>query len=165
MPKDFKNYASQVLALIYEHSDYERVHDLLKHRDRKFAGINVDAFGNEYLAGRLALACTLWERCCVENRIPEEETQKALMRRVMQGFESPKFLKLASVFSEYLHDAGLEENPVLGVVEKLFHRLAANAKVRKVTGPAVADAFQMMIAISESFKNSFENEFFTFVHI
>lgn len=162
MAKDFKNYASQVLAQIYEHNDYERIHDLLKHRDRKFEGITNEAFGTEYLAGRLALACRLWELCCIENRVESEENQKALMRTVMKGFDDPKYLNLATVFSEYLHDPAMDEDPVLAVVEKLFKRLAAKPTVAKVSGPAVADTFQMMMAVSDSFKNAFENDFFEF---
>ncbi len=162
MPKDFKQYASQVLAHIYEHNDYERIHELLKHRDRKFEGITADAFGLEYLAGRLALACKLWERSCDENRIEPEDDRKAFLRKVMSGFESPKYLSLATVFSEYLHDPAMETDPVLAVIEKIFRRLAVTPTVGKVSGPAVADTFQMLMAVSDSFKNSFENEFFEF---
>lgn len=165
MAKDFKNYASQVLAHIYEHNDFERIHTLLRQRDRKFEGVSPDVFGTEYLAGRLALACKLWERACDENRINSEETRKALLRRVMQGFESQKFLPLAAAFSEYFQEPAVEENPLLGTVEKLFNRLSINSRTNRSSGPAPAETFETMMAVSESFKTSFENDFFEFVHL
>ncbi len=166
MPRDLKVYAAQVLSMIYEHNDHERVHELLKARDRKFLAISSDTFGLEYLAARLALACKVWERCCDENRVEDEESRKALLRAIMKTFESSRFLSIATVFSNYLHapDVPEGENPSLSVCETLFKRMAANPVARKISGAAVADAFQMLMAISESFRTSFENDFFEFLH-
>ncbi len=162
--KDLKSYAAQVLSMIYEHNDHERVQELLKNRDRKFMAISGDLFGMEYLSARLAMACRVWERCCDENKIKEEESRKALLKCVMQTFQSSKFLRIAEVFSQYLHAPHVEENPSLAVAEVFFKRLAANPVAQKVSGPAVADAFQMFMAVSESFRTSFENEFFEYIH-
>ena len=164
MTKDFKSYASQVLALIYEHNDHERIYDLLKVRDPKIATAGGEAFGMEYLAGRLALACRVWEAACVENGLTSEETQKALLRRIMQTFESDKFLKLAELFSEYLHAPEIEDQPSVSVAETLFKHLSANPTVNKSTGAAASPAFETLVAVSESFRASLENQFFEFIY-
>lgn len=162
--KDYKTYASQVLALIYEHNDHERIYDLLKVREPKIAQAGAETFGMEYLAGRLALACRVWEMACIENGQTSEDTQKALLRRIMQTFESDKFLKLATLFSEYLHAPEIEEQPTVAVAETLFKRMDLNTTVTKSTGPEASVAFETLIAVSESFRTSLENQFFEFTH-
>lgn len=162
--KDYKVYASQVLALIYEHNDHERIFDLLKVRDPKIAQAGAETFGMEYLAGRLALACRVWETACVENGQTSEETQKALLRRIMQTFESDKFLKLAELFSEYLHAPEIETQPTIAVSQTLFSRLGAVTKVNKTSGPEASPAFETLVGVSESFRTSLENQFFEFVY-
>lgn len=162
--KDYKTYAAQVLALIYEHNDHERIYDLLKVRDPKIAQAGGETFGMEYLAGRLALACRVWESACVENGQTSEDTQKALLRRIMQTFESEKFLKLAELFSEYLHAPEIETQPTISVAETLFRRLGASTQAQKSTGPEPSPAFETLVGVSESFRTSLENQFFEFVY-
>lgn len=162
--KDFKTYASQVLAMIYEHNDHERIFELLKSKEPKFARVSADTFGMEYLAGRIALACRVWEAACVENGRKSEEDQKALLRRVMQTFESSKFLKLAETFSHYLLLPEIENQPVITVCENLFKRLSINPEAVKSTGPEASPAFQTIVAVSDSFRTSLENQIFEFIH-
>lgn len=162
--KDYKTYASQVLALIYEHNDHERIYELLKVRDPKIAEAGPETFGMEYLAGRLALACRVWESACLENKLTSEDIQKALMRRIMQTFESDKFLKLATLFSEYLHAPEIETQPTVSVAETLFKRVGAGTTVKKSAGPEASPAFETLVAVSESFRTSLENQFFEFIY-
>lgn len=162
--KDYKTYASQVLAMIYEHNDHERIYDLLRVRDPKIAAAGPETFGMEYLAGRLALACRVWENACIENGQTSEDTQKALLRRIMQTFDSDKFLKLAQLFSEYLHAPEIETQPTVAVTETLFKRLGAATTANKSTGPEASPAFETLVGVSESFRTSLENQFFEFVY-
>ena len=162
--KDLNAYAAKALAAVYETQDYARMHKLLSDKEPRLKPISADIFGMEYLAARLALACRAWEENCGENGVKGEEDKKALLRHIMNSFQSPKFLNLATAFSNYLHCPRVEEMPAIAVSEHLFKRLGIPGTVRKISGEEVSDGFKSMVAESESFRSSFENDFFEFVN-
>ncbi len=162
MAKDFKVYAAQQLAKIYEVNDYERVLQALKEADLHFADILPAHFGMEFLSVRLALAAHAWSRSCKENHVKEAGTENYFFKAVMQSFQSEKFIDIAAGFSEYLHAPLAEEKPVLAVSGIMMKRLGLASSMLKKETPVLTPGFKLLIEIAESFKSGFENDFFEF---
>lgn len=160
---DLKTYAAQELAVIYEVNDYERVLQVLKGVDLNFADILPASFGMEFLMGRLALAAHGWSRSCKENAVKEKGAENYFFKAVMQSFQSPKFVDIASGFSEYLHAPMAEEKPVLSIAAMMMKRLGLASSLLNNEKPVLTPGFRAVVEIAESFKSDFENRFFEHV--
>ena len=164
MTQKYEAYVAKKLASIYETNDFQNILGILKKADKQFSKIREDLFGMEYLASRLALACRVWEHCCEENGVQEEIYEKMLLRKIMNSFQSPKYVDLASSFSDYLyHDPG-KPNPVISIADRFYQRLDLKSTVGEGKAQKVTESFQTLVALSDSFRTSFENDFFEFAN-
>ena len=163
--QDFHAFAAQWLSSIYHSDDHERIFAHLKEIDPLFSSVPAEQFAMEYLAARLGLAAQVWESLCMENRLPQEAVQKSFLKSVMTTFTAPKFVNLASAFSEYLwHRPGQNQSVPIALSELIFRRIGAQNAPQNPNARSLAASFQTMVEILESLRTSFENDFFEFIH-
>jgi hypothetical protein len=162
--KDYEAYAIRLLPGLYDSSDFGRVQQALKDMEYRFLKISGDDFGLEFLTMKLALACRSWDHACGENGVEDEADQKALLKVIMNSFQSPKFLKIAETFSDYLHTENAETQPWLSMPALFFKRLKMEALVKKDGKEDINPAFQLLVELADSFRSEFENDFFEFVN-
>jgi hypothetical protein len=161
--KDFQKFASEQLGAIYAVEDYERVLRALQEADPAFKKVTPAQFGPEFLGMRLALACHAWARACRENKADGgAAVENLLFKTVMQSFQSPKFVDIAAVFSEYLHAPESDDKPLLPAAGLMMRRLGLTAELGSLQNPKLSPGFRMLVEIAESLKSIFENEFFDF---
>ena len=158
--KKLEDYAAEILPGLFEVEDFTRIYKSLQEHDPRFKDVTPDSFGMEFLCLRLALACKAWEKTCEENQIKDEAAKKILLKRVMNSFQSPKFLKMATTFSAYLYSKNAVEHPEIGLPEQLFKNLNMETCKKNSVKEEPGDAFQLLVGICSSLRNSFENEFF-----
>lgn len=158
--QDFKLFAQKKLAEIYSEGNYSRIHDFLSDADPSFKTISIDTFNREFLTARLALSALVWENFFGEY---QEKTDKNLFfKMVMNGFQDPKFIGLASRFSEYYHETNdAEKNEsMIAIGKSLFKVLEVPVTLddEKFLNPA----FERLLQVFEGIKCSLENEFEAF---
>ena len=162
--KDYEAYAIRLLPKFYETSDYPHVFRALREKDPTFRKVSDDTFGFEFLSLKLALACRIWDKACEENEVKDEAEKKALLRVIMNSFQSPKFVKIAEAFSDYLHSENADAKPWIALPAHFFKRLKVSGVDKKKWKEDISEAFQFLVGLSEGFKNSFENQFFEFAN-
>ena len=161
--KDYQKFAAEKLAALYELQDYERVLAALYEVDPSFKAVAPAKFGMEFLGLRLAVACHAWARGCRDNHVKDSGVENLFLKTVMQSFQSPKFVDIAAVFSEYLHaPKSVSEQPLLPVAGLMMRRLGLGERMGSVQEPVLTPAFKILVEIAESLKSAFENEFFDF---
>lgn len=158
--QDLKIFARKKLAEIYSEEDYSRVHSFLSDSDPAFQKVPIDHFNREFLTARLALSSLVWESFFGEG--DDGSQGKIFFKIVMNGFQDPKFVGLASRFSEYYHETNAgEKNESLIAIGKSFFRIFDVPMAlddKKILNPA----FQRLLEVFESLKSSLENEFEAF---
>jgi hypothetical protein len=157
-------YAAKILPGLFEVEDFSRIYQSLQEADARFKDVTPDTFGVEFLCLRLAMACKSWEKACGENGMKDEAVKKILLKRIMNSFQSPKFLKMATAFSGYLYSENAEAHPEIGLPEQLFKNLNMETRKQSSGKEEPADAFQLIVGVCSSMRNSFENEFFESIH-
>lgn len=162
--QDFKVFAAKQLAAIYDIGDYGNILQTLQNEDRAFQKIHPTSFSLEFLASRLALACHAWSKICEESKIKDVGIKNIFFKTVMQSFQTPKVVDIASAFSDYLHAPAAEEKSVLAVTALLMKRLGLAETLKKSGQLALPAGFRLLIDADDGFKNSFENEFFEFLN-
>ena len=162
--KDYEAYAIRLLPGLYDNSEFPQIHKTLRNAEYRFMKIPEEDFGLEFLTFKLALACRSWERACDENRVEAESDQKALLKVIMNSFQSPKFLKIATAFSDYLHSENAETQPWIAMPTHFFKRLKIDPLEKKEGKDGISEGFQMLVEFADGFRSEFENAFFEFVH-
>lgn len=160
--KDYQKFAAEKLAALYLVEDYPRVLEALKETDPAFEDVPLAAFGMEFLGMRLALACHAWARGCKENHLKDAGIENLFFKTVMKSFQTPKYVDIATVFSEYLHAPESAEKPLLPVAGLMMRRLSLAEHMGSIQKPKLSPGFKSLVEIAESLKSSFENDFFEF---
>lgn len=160
---DLKSFARGILARIYEEEDFRNIDARLRANLKSFQSVPKEKFAAEFLAAKLALACRVWEDCCREEALSGEETQKMLLKTVMQCFHSSETVPMAEAFSEYLCATDLEREvkyfPAL--IGRLFTRLGLERPKDSEGERAVAAGeLGMLAALFEGLRTSLANDFF-----
>ncbi len=162
---NLNSYAAQALVDVYNLNDFEMIYKHLCGQSAAFSSVSAEAFSFEYLASRLAMASLSWIAACKENNITDDAEQKIFLKLIMNSFASPKFVNIASVFSEYLYSRD-EDNktPSIAVAHLLFKRLGKESMERTGGVAKMNNGFQVLVEIFEGFRSSFENDFFEFIN-
>ncbi len=161
-PERFKTWAQAKISEIYQSENIIQTYQRLCEKEKSFAAYPKEAFGFEYICLRLAIGCIAWINACRENNISEKAIQNVFLKSVMSSFETPKSLPIASAFSEYLYSPdGIRKNDeIVPLVAKMFERLEAKrAAGKKKIDQKIIESVKTLIAMSESTRMSFENEF------
>ena len=156
-----REYAEKILKRTIEELDDVRVHHAFKNQDPRFLDLSSEMFRQEFRGARLALAARAWERACLENGLGGENILKMLLRVVMNSFGSQENVDEAEVFSAYYQAPRSEEDPSVAACQLFFDRVGRHDLADADKGQ-ISPAFQILIALSESFRAAFENKFFDF---
>lgn len=162
--KDYKKFAAETLAKVYETQDYERILKALGEKESAFQDIPPEKFGLEFLGMRLALMSHSWARSCRENKVTEPGVENLFFKTVMYSFQSPKFKDIAAVYSEYLHAPEAEEKSLISVTALMMRRLDLGQKMGSREKPKLSEGFKTLVEIGESLRSTAENEFFHFCY-
>ncbi len=160
---DLISFARGFLARVYEEQDFKNVDDRLRANLKSFQSVPKEKFAAEFLAAKLALACRVWEECCREEGLQEEETQKIFLKIVMQCFHSSETVTIAEAFSEYLYATDLEGEAKFfpALIGRLFTRLGLERpKDSDAEKVSMVGELGMLAALFEGMKTFFGNEFF-----
>jgi hypothetical protein len=114
------------------------------------------------LGMQLALSCHAWARSCRENKVKGPGIENLFFKTVMQSFQSPKFVDIAAVFSEYLHAPETEKQPLLPLTGLMIRRLGLAGELGSMEKPVLSPGFRLLVEVAEGLKNNFENDFFEF---
>lgn len=158
----YKAFAERAIEDIYKREDLADVYSLLCAKEKRLSEWGKDAFGLEYLCLRLALGCVAWVSGCRESGVTEKSVQGLFLKCVMDSFESPDTLPIASAFSEYLYarDGMGKIDETFPLVEKFLIRLTRQASPES---RAVLERNSLLakavMEICESIRMSFEDDF------
>lgn len=163
--EDYTRFAKRIIEQISKAEDGKEILKMLRTKDELFKDVEEVRFCYEFTAAQLAVACHAWEVSCDENRIDNDEIERAFLKAVMDSFQSKESLQFASDFSFYHQRAGYEEeDDSVGVVKVFYKRLAFTKSLEtEEARKKNAEGFQALVSSLEGFKTSFSNGFEGFV--
>lgn len=163
LKEDLVPLAKQKLSAVLGDKEYEDLDRLLRQKETSLKAMDKELFAKEYLAVKLSLAAHVWEHQCAENEIKEEDLKKIFFRSVMQIFQEPKMVHLATAFSEYYYavEPGPETPASVTLGTRLFERLGAQAQPAEKQTSGTGGC-GILIETLEGFRVSMENELHDF---
>jgi len=166
MCESFQEFAAQQLKKIRESHDDLSVGEKLRESLPSKYEFKPDQFAFEYHLLRYALGCRFWESVCLENGIEDEAVQKAFMREMMAGYQSPTQINQAKGFSEYLHEGREvgDDQALLMMLEKFFGRLSLTKWITETKRERrIGPAFQELVGILQAFQSQCKRELGDFI--